>query len=145
MDLRKEMIEAYYRALHGQMVVNAAPLPMWPGSVPKDQNPEMYGLIQTSGNTGFDTMDSMNSLYVTQFTIVVMNSTFADNATVDSLADQFWQIVQPRKGVTGIDPIGFQILTTEKQMDDPRDPYLNSANKIVVERIIQVKNIIFHI
>ena len=145
MDLRKEMREAYYRALYGQMVANTTPLPMWPGSVPKDQNPDIYGLISVSGNTSLDTMDSKNSIYVTQFTIVVMNSTFADNATVDSLADQFWQIVEPRKGVTGINPIGFQILTTDKQMDITKDPYLNSANKIVAERIIQVKNTIFHI
>ena len=145
MDIVKEMREAYYRALHGQMVVNATAFPMWQGSVPKDQNPDLYGLISVSGNTSLDTMDSQNSIYVTQFTIVCMNSTFADNATVDSLGDQFWQIVEPRKGVTGINPIGFQILTTDKQTDITRDPYLNSANKIVVERIIQVKNTIFHI
>jgi len=144
MDIVKEMEESYYRGLHGVLAVGSTPIPLWYGSVPKDQSPLIYGLITTTTNTGNDTIASLHSLFVTQTTLVVMNDTYADKATLRTLANQFWSVVQPQKGITGINPIGFQIQYTRKALDIEQPPYLSSDNKIVCERIIQVENRIFH-
>ena len=143
MDIVKEMQEAYYRSLHGVLIAST-PIPLWYGSVPKDQNPEIYGLITTTTNTASDTIATKHSLYVTQVTLVVKNSTYANTVTLNTLADQAWSVIEPEKGKTLIDPIGFQIQYTRKALDIPQPPYLSSDNKIVCERIIQVENRIFH-
>lgn len=139
MDIVKEIEKSYYRALHGPLNI-----PLWFGLVPKDQDPDVFGLISTVTNSANDTISSFHSLYVTQVMLVVRNSIEADKETLRSLASKFRSIVQPEKGKTLIDPIGFQIEYTRTAMDIEQPPYMTSSNEIVCERIIQIENRIYH-
>lgn len=144
MDIRDEMRHAYYRALFGQLKVNGVNVPIQFEGFPKGQNPDIYGIISTSSNTSNDTIGTLHSSYVTQFTIVAKNDTFFDNNTVDQLAGTFYSVVQPNKWSTGIKPNGFQIVYTAKLQDNPRPGYVDSTGKMVLERIIQIENRIYH-
>lgn len=143
MDTVKEMRQAIYRALFGQLKVDGTSIPIYHYQVPKGQNPDVYGLISVSSNTSSDTMSSLGSNYVWQFTIVAKSLT-NPLLVVDDIAQAFWQIVQPNKWSTGIQPNGFQIIWTQKQIDDTRPSYQDSTGKIVLERVIQVLQNIYH-